>query len=75
MLEVIGVEVTMILVGSTALLVGLGLGLQNIFTDLVSGLFLLFEGTIKIGDVIEADGVIGKVIEIKPFPPSALFRF
>ncbi len=64
MLEVIGVQVTVILVGSTALLVGLGLGLQNIFTDLVSGLFLLFEGSIKIGDILEADGVIGKVIEI-----------
>ncbi|MFZ9028086.1 MAG: mechanosensitive ion channel family protein [Crocinitomicaceae bacterium] len=64
MLEVIGVEVTVILVGSTALLVGLGLGLQHIFTDLVSGLFLLFEGSIKIGDILEADGVVGKVTEI-----------
>lgn len=64
MLEVMGVEITVILVGSTALLVGLGLGLQNIFTDLVSGLFLLFEGSIKIGDILEADGEIGKVIEI-----------
>lgn len=64
MLEVIGVEITVILVGSTALLVGLGLGLQHIFTDLVSGLFLLFEGSIKIGDILEADGVIGRVVEI-----------
>ena len=63
-LEVIGVDITMIMFGSTALLVGLGLGLQNIFKDLVSGLFLLFEGTIKIGDIIEADGLIGKVMEI-----------
>jgi small-conductance mechanosensitive channel len=63
-LEVLGVKVTMLLVGSTALLVGLGLGLQNIFKDLISGLFLLFEGTIKIGDIIEADGVVGRVVEI-----------
>lgn len=63
-LEVLGVKITLILVGSTALLVGLGLGLQNIFKDLVSGLFLLFEGTIKIGDIIEADGVVGRVVEI-----------
>ena len=33
-LEIIGIKVTVILVGSTALLVGLGLGLQNIFKDL-----------------------------------------
>lgn len=63
-LEIIGIKITVIVVGSTALLVGLGLGLQNIFKDLVSGLFLLFEGTIKIGDIIEADGVIGRVVEI-----------
>ena len=63
-LEVVGVKITMLLVGSTALLVGLGLGLQNIFKDLISGLLLLFEGTVKIGDVIEVDGEVGKVMEI-----------
>jgi small-conductance mechanosensitive channel len=63
-LNVIGINITALMLGSTALLVGLGLGLQNIFKDLVSGMFLLFEGSIKIGDVIEADGVIGKVMEI-----------
>lgn len=63
-LRVVGVNLTALLFGSTALLVGLGLGLQHIFTDLVSGLFLLFEGSLKIGDVIEVDGVIGKVMEI-----------
>lgn len=63
-LEIIGVKFTVLLVGSTALLVGLGLGLQTIFSDLVSGLFLLFEGTIKIGDILEVDNVVGKVSEI-----------
>lgn len=63
-LDVIGIKITVLLVGSTALLVGLGLGIQSIFKDLVSGLFLLFEGTIKIGDIIEVDGIIGKVTEI-----------
>lgn len=63
-LDVIGVKLTVLLVGSTALLALLGLGLQNIFTDLVSGLFLLFEGTIKIGDILEVDGVVGRVKEI-----------
>lgn len=63
-LKVVGINLTALMLGSTAVLVGLGLGLQNIFKDLVSGLFLLFEGSIKIGDVIEADGVVGKVMEI-----------
>lgn len=64
LLEVIGVKITPLLLGSTALLVGLGLGLQNIFKDFISGLFLLFEGTIKIGDIIAVDGEKGKVVEI-----------
>jgi small-conductance mechanosensitive channel len=63
-LSAVGINLTTLLLGSTALLVGLGLGLQHIFTDLVSGFFLLFEGSLKIGDVIEVDGVIGKVMEI-----------
>ena len=63
-LEVVGVKINSLLFGSTALLVGLGLGLQNIFKDFISGLFLLFEGTIKIGDIIEVDGEKGRVIEI-----------
>ena len=55
-MESLGIEVKILLAGSAALLVGIGFGLQPIFADLVSGLFLLFEGTVKIGDVIEADG-------------------
>ena len=63
-LKVLGFDITVLLFGSTALLVGIGLGFQNIFKDLISGIFLLFEGTIKVGDIIEADGEVGKVIEI-----------
>lgn len=63
-LSAIGINLTALVLGSTALLVGLGLGLQHIFKDLVSGIFLLFEGSIKIGDIIEVDNVIGKVMEV-----------
>ncbi|MCH2230175.1 MAG: mechanosensitive ion channel [Crocinitomicaceae bacterium] len=73
-LEVIGVDLTVFLFGSTALLVGLGLGLQNIFKDLISGLFLLFEGTIKLGDLIEVDGEVGKVMEINLRSSQVLTR-
>lgn len=64
MLEIVGIHVSVILAGSAALLVGLGLGIQQIFRDIVSGIFLLFEGTIEIGDVIEMDGKVGRVEEI-----------
>ena len=63
-LEIIGVQVTILIASSAALFVGLGLGLQQIFNDLVSGLFLLFEGSISVGDIMEVDGIIGKVDEI-----------
>lgn len=63
-LSAVGIDLTTLVLGSTALLVGLGFGLQHIFRDFVSGIFLLFEGSIKIGDVIEVDGVIGKVMEV-----------
>lgn len=64
MLEIVGIHVTVLLAGSAALLVGLGLGVQQIFRDIVSGVFLLFEGTIEIGDVLQLDGVVGRVVEI-----------
>lgn len=63
-LKVMGFDITLLIFGSTAVLIGLGFGLQNIFRDFVSGLFLLFEGSLKIGDIIEADGVVGRVKEI-----------
>ena len=63
-LEAVGFKITILLAGSAALLVGLGLGLQQIFSDIVSGIFLLVEGTVKIGDIMEVDGIIGKVTEI-----------
>ena len=63
-LESLGLNVTVLLAGSAALLVGLGLGIQEIFKDLVSGLILLFEGSLKVGDVIELESLVGVVKEI-----------
>lgn len=63
-LEAVGFDITLLLAGSAALLVGLGLGLQQIFSDIVSGIFLLVEGTVKIGDIMEVDGIVGRVTQI-----------
>ncbi len=55
-LETIGVKVTVLIAGSAALLVGIGLGLQQTFNDVISGIILLSEQSIKIDDVLEIDG-------------------
>lgn len=63
-LESLGVKFTLLLAGSAALLVGLGLGLQQTFNDFVSGVIILVEGTIKVGDIIEVEGTVSRVQRI-----------
>lgn len=64
-LEAVGIKLTLLLAGSAALLVGMGLGLQQIFQDIMSGVAMLIEGSLRIGDVVEIDkDTIGKVREI-----------
>ncbi|MEQ9188422.1 MAG: mechanosensitive ion channel [Cryomorphaceae bacterium] len=63
-LETVGVNLTLVLAGSAALLVGVGLGIQQIFNDFTSGLILLFGGTVKVGDIVEFNSTVGRIIEI-----------
>jgi small-conductance mechanosensitive channel len=63
-LETIGVKVTVLVAGSAALLVGVGLGLQQTFNDIISGIILLSERSIKIDDILEIDGDIVKLQNI-----------
>ncbi len=63
-LETVGIDVTILLAGSAALLVGIGLGVQQIFNDFTSGIILLFGGTVRVGDIVEFDHTVGRVIEI-----------
>lgn len=63
-LEAIGIKVTVLIAGSAALLVGVGLGLQQTFNDIVSGIILLSEQSIKIDDVLEIDGDVVRIQSI-----------
>ncbi len=63
-LHLLGFDVSVLLAGSAALLVGLGFGLQNLFSDFISGIILLLDRTLKVGDIIEVNSMIYKVQEI-----------
>ncbi len=64
-LDTVGFDITAIFATSAALLVGVGLALQTFFQDILSGIFIILDKTVYVGDVIELDGKVGRVEEIK----------
>ena len=64
-LNLANIRLTLFLGAGAALLVGIGFGLQQIFADLISGLFLLFEDNLREDDVVELNNeTIGRVTSI-----------
>src|SRR5688572_26209290 len=63
-LQSAGINLTSLNVLVGAIGVGLGFGLQNIMSNFFSGLIILFERPIKIGDRVELAGAVGEVREI-----------
>lgn len=63
-LEALGFSITVLWGGAAALLVGIGLGLQETFKDLFSGIIMLFERRVEVGDIVEVDGLVGTVRRI-----------
>jgi small-conductance mechanosensitive channel len=65
LLDSIGINITVLVASSAALLVGLGFGIQGLFNDYISGLVVLFEGLIKVGDVVEIESeLVGRVMDV-----------
>lgn len=64
-LNSVGVNVTALFAASAALLIGIGLALQTLFQDIISGVFILIDQTVHVGDIIEIDNRVGRVEEIK----------
>ncbi len=63
-LDNVGVNINALLIGSAAFLAAIGLGLQSIFQDMVSGLIIFFEGIMHKGDILEVDDMVVEVEEI-----------
>ena len=50
---------------ATALTFGLAFGLQEMFANFIAGIIILFEQPVRVGDVVEIDGVAGVVTKIR----------
>jgi len=63
-LPIVGVDLTVLSVFGGALGVGLGLGLQKIASNYLSGFIILLDRSIRLGDLITVDGQHGEVLRI-----------
>lgn len=59
-----GINVTPFLASLAALLVGVGLAMQEIFQDIIGGILNIIDKSLLVGDIIEIDGKVGQVAEI-----------
>lgn len=64
-LSTLGIKLSSLTVFASVLGVGIGFGMQNIASNFISGLIILFERPIKVGDRVIVDNIIGDVDEIK----------
>lgn len=69
-----GVDLTFLLTASAAIFVGLGFALQYLFQDIISGIMMILDQSLHVGDIIEVDGKVGRVFEIRLRNTRALTR-
>jgi len=63
-LQTVGINLTTLNVLAGAVGIGVGFGLQNVASNFISGLIILLERPIKVGDRVEVDDINGRVISV-----------
>lgn len=63
-LQRVGLDPTPILAGAGVVGLAVGFGAQNLVRDVVSGFFIIMEGQYAVGDLVEINGVLGRVEEV-----------
>ncbi|SMG51544.1 mechanosensitive ion channel family protein [Arenibacter troitsensis] len=69
-----GVNLTVLLTASAALFVGLGFALQYLFQDIISGILIITDQSLRVGDIVEVNQKVGRVFEIRLRTTRALTR-
>lgn len=69
-----GINITILITASAALFVGVGLALQELIQDTIAGVLILVDKSLRVGDIVEIEGRVGKVFEIKLRSTRALTR-
>ncbi len=69
-----GINITLLITASAALFVGLGLALQELFQDIIGGIYIIMDKSLHVGDIIEIDDRVAKVYDIKLRTTRAITR-
>lgn len=64
-LDFSGVNMNVFFTASAALFVGIGFAMQTFFQDIISGILIILDQSLHVGDIIEVDNKVGQVKEIK----------
>lgn len=73
-LSMVGVNVSVFLTASAALFVGLGFALQQLFQDIIAGIYMILDQSLHVGDVIAVDGKLAKVVSVNLRATHAVTR-
>ena len=69
-----GIDITLLITASAALFVGIGLALQDLFQDIIAGILIVTDKSLRVEDIVEVEGRVARVLEIRLRTTLALTR-